>query len=77
MFSGPQDSSAPLPFSQPAVCADVPVAASSGGAPAAAVLGRDGKKAGKRRCFQAVGMGGEVFTGVWGLLEEGAWRLYM
>lgn len=59
MFSGPQDSSASLPFSQPAVCADGPVAANSDGALVTAVLERDAKRAGKRCCSQAVQMGWE------------------
>lgn len=73
MFSGPQDSSASLPFSRAAVCADGPVAANSDGALVAAVLGRGRKEALLAGCGD--GKGREVFTGVWRLLKEGAWRL--
>lgn len=67
MFVGPQDSSASLPFSLPAACADELIDAKSDGAEVAAALVAGGRGEEGRRevsCpLQAAGMGKEIFTG--------------
>ena len=69
LFSGPQDSSASLPFSLLVACADGPMAANSGGALVAAAQVAEGKRAGERRpapCRLRDGMRRGVFTAVCG-----------
>lgn len=72
MFLGPQDSSASLPFSQPAVCADWPVAASSDRALVTAVLERDGKREERVTACRLRGWDGKgSFYWSMGIVERG------
>lgn len=70
MFSGPQDSSASLPFSQPAVCADWPVAANSDWDLVAAVQERDGKGKQRGTACRLWGWMGSFYWSV-GIIEGG------